>query len=47
MNLVEIIRKVGENGVCHKEEMKLFLSNFLTIRESEFIFNVKWIEIIT
>jgi hypothetical protein len=28
MNLVEVIRKIGENGVCNEEELILLLPNF-------------------
>lgn len=46
MNLVEIIRKVGENGVCNEEELILLIPNYPTISGSEFIFRVQWEEII-
>lgn len=46
MNLVEIIRKVGENGVCNEEELILILPNFPKLLGSEFIFRVKWGELI-
>lgn len=46
MNLVEILRKVGENGVCNEEELMSLLPNFPKLLGSEFIFRVKWEEVI-
>lgn len=47
MNLIEVIRKIGENGGCNEEELMLLLPNFPKLLGSEFIFRVKWKELIT
>jgi hypothetical protein len=46
MNLVEVIRKIGENSVCNEEELILLLPNFPKLLGSELIFRVKWEEVI-
>jgi hypothetical protein len=46
MNLIEVIKKIGENGDCNEDELMSFLPNFPTLSGSEFIFRVKLGELI-
>ncbi len=46
MNLIEVIRNIGEANVCNEGELTLLLPNFPKLFGSEFIFRVKWEELI-
>jgi hypothetical protein len=47
MKLTKIITNIGEIGVCNDEELMLLLPNFPKLLGNEFIFTVKWIDLIT
>lgn len=46
MNLIRVIRKIGEIGICSEDELMLLLPNFPNLFGSEFIFRVKWDQLI-
>jgi hypothetical protein len=46
MNLIEVIRKIGEIGVCNEDEFMLLLPNFPKLMGNEFLFNVSWLELV-
>jgi hypothetical protein len=46
MNLIKFIRNIGGTNVCNEDELMLLLPEFPKLLGSEFIFRVKWGELI-
>ena len=46
MNLIKFIRNIGGTNVCSEDELMLLLPEFPKLLGSEFIFRVKWEELI-
>ena len=46
MNLIQVIRNIGETNVCDQSQLMLLLPNFPNLFGSEFIFRVKWDQLI-
>jgi hypothetical protein len=46
MNLIKFIRNIGGTNVCNEDELMLLLPEFPKLLGSEFIFRVKWEELI-
>jgi hypothetical protein len=46
MSLIKFIRNIGEANVCNEGDLILLLPNFPKILGNEFIFRVKWEELI-
>jgi hypothetical protein len=46
MNLIKVIGKIGETGICQEDELMLLLPDFPDLLGGELIFRVKWEELI-
>jgi hypothetical protein len=46
INLIQVIRNIGKTIVCNEGELRLILPNFPKLFGNEFIFRVKWEELI-
>jgi hypothetical protein len=46
MNLINLIKNIGIVGTCNEDELMLLLPNSPKLLGNEFLFNVRWLELV-